>query len=141
MMEDFEFFEHTADVGVRVTGKTLNELFANSSKALFKLLVDSPLKQNKKREIQLEAQTLEELLVNWLNELLSIFFAEKFLPLEYNIRIEDNPQSKNIRGVILGEEFNPYENKINMEIKAATYHNLRVEHNRDGYTAEVIFDV
>jgi SHS2 domain-containing protein len=41
-----------------------------------------------------------------------------------------------------GEEFNPYENKkINMEIKAATYHNLKIEKYNKGYKAEVIFDV
>jgi SHS2 domain-containing protein len=80
--------------------------------------------------------------VVWLNELISMFFAYKFLPAKYNIKItHDEPQYKVLEGALMGEQFNPYENKISREIKAATYHNLKIEKIDKKWQAEIIFDV
>ena len=71
MGKEFEFFEHTADIGVRVYAQNIEELFENSAKALFSLITENKeLLPNLEREITLEAENLEELLVNWLNELI-----------------------------------------------------------------------
>ena len=89
-----------------------------------------------------EGEDLEELLVVWLNELTSMFFAYKFLPAQYNIKItHDEPQYKVLEGTLMGEQFSPYENKISREIKAATYHNLKVKKVDKNWQAEIIFDV
>lgn len=140
-MKDFEFIEHTADVGIRVFGKNREELFKSASRALFSLLIKYQPKNIKKKEINLEAQDLGELLVNWLNELISLFFAYKFLPGEYNIEIKEAEGRKILRAAIFGEDFDPYERKINREVKAATYHNLKLEETSKGWMAEVIFDI
>ncbi|MEI8349803.1 MAG: archease [Candidatus Omnitrophota bacterium] len=141
-MKKYELLEHTADVRVRVHGKTLELLFKHAAIALFDLLVNYKPKRKKTREISLEAETLEELFVNWLNELISIFYAYKFLPSDYNIIIVDAEHRKTMHASVKGEFFNPYDNKkINQEIKAATYHNLKIEKDKKGYRAEIIFDV
>jgi len=141
-MKKYELLEHTADVRVRVYGKTLELLFKHAAIALFGLLVNYKPKKTKTREISLEAETLEELFVNWLNELISIFYSYKFLPSYYNIIIVDAERRKTMHASVKGELFNPYDNKkVNREIKAATYHNLAIEHDKKGYRAEVIFDV
>ena len=140
-MENFEFIEHTADVGIRVYGKTLEDLFKNAARAIFKLIVDFKPTNQEKETILLEAETLDELFVTWLNELISIFFSCQFLPAEYNILIEEMDNKQTLKANILGQNFNPYENKINMEIKAATYHNLKIEKKDGGFVAEVILDV
>jgi len=140
-MKDFEFIEHTADVGVRVYGSSLEELFANSARVLFGLMTDYGPNQELKEHVVVEAEDLEELLVTWLNELISLFFAYKFLPGDYSIEIEDGLDLKVIKSTINGDNFNPYENKLKMEIKAATYHDLKVEKTEEGWVAEVIFDV
>jgi len=79
--------------------------------------------------------------VTWLNELISLFFAYKFLPADYSVAIEQKPGLNILKVRMLGENFDPYDNKIKMEIKAATYHDLKVEKTDEGYVAEVIFDV
>ena len=141
MMKNFEFIEHTADVGIRVYGEDLESLFRNGAVALCELLVDKQPKGDKKKEVYLEAGDIEELFVNWLNELIGFFFAYNFLPAEYSICMEDKDNLKSLKVHIRGEDYNPYENKINNEIKAATYHNLKITRNDKGYMAEVIFDV
>lgn len=140
-MENFEFIEHTADIGVRVYGKSLEDLFQNCAQTLLSLLIDHKPAEKIEERIILEAETLEELLVTWLNELISLFYTYKFLPAEYDIAIEKDDKKKILRSVIKGEEFSPYENKMNREIKAATYHNLKIEKDSFGYKAEIIFDV
>ncbi|MBU0896652.1 MAG: archease, partial [Candidatus Omnitrophica bacterium] len=70
-MENFEFIEHTADIGVRVYGKSLEDLFQNCAQTLFSLLIDHKPAEKIEERIILEAETQEELLVTWLNELIS----------------------------------------------------------------------
>lgn len=139
-MRKFEFIEHTADIGVRVYGKTLDDLFANAAGALFTILVETKPRSDFSRNIILEGETFEDLLVNWLNELISAFFAEKFLPCRYDLSVTQEHDRKVLKARLTGQEFDPYDNKINREIKAATYHNLKIEYEKF-YKAEIIFDV
>jgi len=140
-MKRYEIIEHTADVGVRIYGETLEDLFINSASALFALLLDYKPQALKQKNIRMEADSREELFANWLNELISQFFADKFLPGQYNLSINSKSKPYSLEGNIIGQDFNPYENKINLEIKAATYHNLKIAYRNGGYMAEVIFDV
>ena len=140
-MEKFEFIEHTADFGLRVYGKTSEDLFENYATALFSLLTDYQPKKMISKKITLQGQSLAELLVDWLNELLSMFFADNFLPSEYNLTISDDKGGKILHAEIKGEKFDFENNELKREIKAATYHELKVEETDRGYVGEVIFDV
>ena len=138
---DFEFIEHTADLGLRVRGKTSEDLFKNYATALLNILTDYQPKKLISKKITLQAQSLAELLVDWLNELLSIFFADNFLPKEYNLTLSDDKGGKILQAEITGEEVDFKSIELKREIKAATYHDLKVEESDSGYVAEVIFDV
>jgi len=106
-MKDYEYIEHTADVAVRVFGKNLEELFKNAAQATFNLITDYTPSEDKERDIDLEGKTLEDLLVNWLNELISVFFAYKFLPRSYNITIFKHNPNK-LEAKIKGAEYDTY---------------------------------
>jgi len=140
-MEEFEFIEHTADLGLRVKGKTSEDLFKNYATALFSILTDYQPQKIISKKITLQAQCFAELLVDWLNELLSIFLADDFLPKEYSIKITDDKGGKILEAEMKGEEFDFENNVLKREIKAATYHNVKVEENDQEYVGEVIFDV
>ncbi|MDP2922660.1 MAG: archease [Candidatus Omnitrophota bacterium] len=141
-MKDFEIIEHTADIRIRVYGKSIKDLFKNSALALFNLIIKYKPKAKREREVKLEAANYEELLVNWLNELTSIFYTYKFLPANFKIAIKDNKQFVELAAKIKGEDFNPYENKkIDKEIKAATYCDLKIEKSKKGFSVEIVFDV
>lgn len=140
-MPEFEFIEHTADLGLRVYGKTREDLFRNYAAVLIDLITDHKASLLTIRKIHLEAQSLGELLVDWLNELLSIFFADGFLPGVYILDIIDDKGGKILRAEIKGQNVSFENIRIKREIKAATYHDLKVEENDNGYVAEVIFDI
>lgn len=140
-MKKFEFIEHTADIAIKVYGHSHAEIFQNSAEAMFSILLDYKPKKNLEKNIILEAVNLEDLLVIWLNELLSLFYADKFLPASFSIKLENKNTMKFLKVKLLGQSFDPYGNKMNTEIKAATYHNLKIKKEGSIYLTEVIFDV
>ncbi len=141
-MVDYEIIEHTADIGIRVKGKDLKAIFKDSALAMFAIIgqaVPSPSDTKIKKtglKIKQKAGDLEELLVNWLNELLSLSSAKELMLTDFVIRKLDK---NNLEAEVYGEDIKNY--KVNTEIKAATYHRLKIQESDSGWQAEVIFDV
>ncbi|MCM8797594.1 MAG: archease [Candidatus Omnitrophica bacterium] len=137
--KNFEILEHTADLGIRVKGRDIKELFINAALALFQIAAEKlPAVSEEKHEIIVNqtGSDMEELLVNWLNELLSLSSAEGLIFEKIQVH---NISDKSIEALVTGSDIRNY--KVNCEIKAATYHGLKVEKDRFGLTAEVILDV
>lgn len=136
--KDYELIEHTADIGIRVKGDDLKGLFKNAALAMFEIVAETKKREAIKKEIRikLKADNLEELFVNWLNELLSLSATKELIFSDFQIHKLDK---NNLEATILGEYIRNY--KVNTEIKAATYHELKLEKINSGWQAEVIFDV
>jgi len=138
----YEFFEHTADIGIKVKAKTLKELFQNAALAMFDIIAHKlPTTQHlspksKTYIIKQEADTLDELLINWLNELLSLSATKDLI--FFDVRIH-KLNDKNLQATVAASPVENYE--LNTEIKAATYHGLKLKRNKSDWQAEVIFDV
>ena len=135
----FELFEHTADIGIRVRGKSQQDLFRNAGLALFQISAEKlPGSNNEKHKIIItqKANDIEELFVNWLNELLSLSAAEGLVFEEIQI---NNITEQLVEAVAVGSDVKNY--KLNTEIKAATYHELKVRKGSPFWMAEVILDV
>ena len=137
--KNYELIEHTADIGIRVKGKTLAELFKNAGLAVFEIIAEKKQSAAGKPEtikIEQSADNLEELFVNWLNELLSLSAAKELIFSDFQIYKLDKTA---LKAAAIGSNTNGY--KVNVEIKAATYCELKMEKNSSGWMAEVIFDV
>jgi len=138
-MANYEVFEHTADIGVRIKGKDLEGLFKNSGLALFQISSRKQFTKDKTHtsiKVKLGSDNLESLFVDWLNELLSLSAARGLI--FHNIKV-NKLENNSIEAVVMGNAINNY--KVNTEIKAATYHQLRVAQKAAGWEAEVILDV
>lgn len=131
--------EHTADIGITVYGKTLEELFANLAYGMFAQITEiEKVNPKEKVEVQIEGYDKESLLVNWLNELLYLSTIRRMFFSEFKLRkIRDNSLSAEIRG----QKINPQKHSLHLEIKAATYHNLKITKTEKGYQTTIIFDV
>jgi len=135
----YRIFDHTADLGVEVTGATLEELYAGAALALFDLLTDlSSVRAGVAREIVVSGEDPADLLVNFLREILYGWNGDGFLMKSCLIR-EVKP--KRLKALLRGEPFDPARHRIQQEIKAVTYHQASVEKMGDGWVARVIFDV
>jgi SHS2 domain-containing protein len=135
----YQTFDHTADLGVRVFGRTAEELFANAAYALFDLLTDlNHVREPLSYDLHVEAADREELLVRWLNELLFLTESPGYLFKRFSISHLD-PTS--LQAVAHGESFDPSRHKFNLEIKAITYHQVAVKEEGGKWEARVIFDI
>lgn len=138
-MKTYEIVEHTADIGIRVKEKDLQGLFKNAALAISDLTAEKKQTRDKEKHrfsVTLKANNVEELFINWLNELLSLSAVECVIFEDIIIKqLNENF----IEAEALGSSIGNY--KVNIEIKAATYHQLKVEKTGSGWIAEVIFDV
>lgn len=142
-MKTYEQFEHKADVGVRGYGKTIEEAFVNGAKAMFSVMVNlKKIEPKKEIKIECEADNLEELFVEWLNTLLSEAGIENLVFSEFKIKeIKKTNSGYKLVGVVQGEELNPEKHEPKVEVKAATYSQLKIERKGNQYIAQTIVDV
>lgn len=135
----FELLEHTADVGIRAYGRTLKEAFENAARATFSIITDLNLVEEKQDlRVRVEADDTGALLVAWLNELIYLFETEKIIFKSFDI--SDWDQEHYLEARVRGEPVDVGRHPIETQIKACTYHMLRVEKD-SFFTVQVIFDV
>jgi len=138
-LKNYELIEHTADIGIRVKAKDLSGLFKHAGLVIFQISAEKKSIVDKEKHKILVAQKaadVEELFINWLNELLSVSAVEGLIFEDLKIEKIDEHI---IEAVASGSSIRNY--KVNTEIKAATYHQLKIEKTGFGWEAEVIFDV
>ncbi|UCH90026.1 MAG: archease [Thermoplasmata archaeon] len=144
-MGRFEHFEHTADIGVRAYGETLDEAFIFAAKGMFEVVTDiNSIEPIGEVEIKVEAADLEELLTRWLSELLLLLELEKLLMVEFDVCIDE--KACKLTGRARGEVYKPDKHEYKTEIKAVTQHILEVtpidEKNSDEkYKVQVLLDI
>lgn len=137
-MEPFEIIDHTADVGLRAYGGTLKEAFENAAAGMFSLIVDpEDIKQKASISLSVSAEDREALLVEWLNELLYRFEVDYMVFSRFEIT--DWDEENRLTAKAYGEPLDLGRHKIKIQIKACTYHMLKVAKNTQ-WVAQVIFD-
>ena len=134
-------FDHTADIGVEIFGRTKKELFANAAWALTDLMLNrragEEVKGRKKR-LSLEGEDTADLLVNFLRELLYLFNGEACIVQSCQIMEISNQR---LVAELIAKPFVRNREAVKMELKAVTYHGLSVVKDKRGWKAKVIFDV
>ena len=135
----YEFFEHTADLGLRVRAADLDTLFAEAARALFAAVVDNldAVRPLQRVDVSLTGTDREYLLFDWLKALLYRFDAEHLVFGRFEVRVS----AGGLTGTAWGEPLDPDRHELGHEVKAITYHGLRVEPEAGGWLAEVIVDI
>ena len=137
-MQPYEYFEHTADIGLRSFGRDVAEAFANAGRGLSALLVDpSTVQPREERQVTLQGGELAELLVEWLNEILFLADSEGFLAVDVAVHVVNE---QGLRASLRGERADPSRHRLLGGVKAATYHQTQVRCD-GGCVVQVILDV
>lgn len=135
----FTILEHPSDIGIEASGGSLETAFVNAAKGLVSLIVEEgDVKELETRSVHLDATDLENLLVKWLSEILYLFDGEKFLPASFTI---DELSPHRLDAEISGESFHPERHRAKLDVKAVTYHQLRIKRQKEGYTLRVFVDI
>jgi SHS2 domain-containing protein len=140
----YEIFEHTADFGIRARAETLDALFVEAAKGLFSIMLANPDSVRAIVEVpfRVDSDDAEGLLHGWLGELLYMFTARRLALTDFSVRIDGSPPIfSGLIGSARGEPIDPSRHEIDVEVKAITWHGLKIEQDAGGWMAEVIVDV
>jgi len=135
----FEVFDHTADIGLRIRAEDRSALFAEAARALFSLLVLNldAVRTIEQRRYEIAGEQDDYLLFDWLSELLYTFETEHLLLSQFAVEL--NPTG--LRATCRGEAIDRARHEMDHEIKAITYHGLKVEPDGNGWMAEMVLDI
>jgi SHS2 domain-containing protein len=136
-----ETFEHTADLGLRIFAADLPDLFRTAGHGLFDVIVAN------RGEVQvvasdvfsLSAETTEDLLFKWLNELIFLSETKHYLYARFDVIIDTT--GCRLDATIGGEPIDRGRHVLDHEVKAATRHGLSLRAEQGGWVAEVILDI
>ncbi len=138
-MKKFELLDIAGDAGIRAFGESEREVFVHAALGMYSLITDTNVLQDQTSiTVSAESNTLDGLLVAWLNELVFQFDTYGFIGK--NIQVVDFSDNR-VTANLSGEEFDPERHAGRLLIKAATYHRLKIEKKNHIWEAEVIFDI
>ena len=139
MFAKFEYIDHTADLGFKARGATLETMFVNAAEALFGVLISlNTVFLKEERAVEVNATALDSLLVSWLNELLYLFDAENLLLRGFYI---DSMNVRHLEATVRGEFVDPSRHQIKTGIKAVTYHQVYVKQHHGLWEGQVFLDL
>ncbi|HGY08517.1 MAG TPA: archease [Oceanithermus profundus] len=135
--------DHTADVGFEVEAGSLPALFEGAAKGLLQVMFEGPLEAEPGDEhrLRLEAESLETLLVRWLDELAYLVQTRGEVPLEAEVSLDRTSTGWRLEARLATAPFDRVADRFAGEVKAATYHGLEIKQTGDRYRARVILDV
>jgi len=142
-MAEFEFLEHTADVKFRAFGKTMQECFSNSARALTDTLVDVRTVEPKLNiQVRLDSENYEKLLHRFLEEVLFQFQVEEFLACKAELKFGESASGwTELEGRIVGEKVDSARHAIKTDVKAITWNDFSLKKTREGWESSVLIDV
>jgi SHS2 domain-containing protein len=137
MKKEYEIFDHDADVGIRAFGKTLEEAFENGAKAISSIMVElNTVEPKDTKVIECEAEDPEALFITWLNQIRALLDIDGMVFSEFDVEINGN----HLKGKVKGEVLDQKKHVLGEDVKAATYHLLKIEKN-DLYMVQCIVDL
>ncbi|UCD92627.1 MAG: archease [Methanobacteriota archaeon] len=132
----YEFIEHTADIAIKAYGESVEESFGNAAKGMFDVISDiSKVEPVGEYEISVKSDNLENLLVDWLGELLFLHETQELLFSEFDVKIENF----SLMAKAKGEAINREKHELRNDVKAITYHMLEVN-EKEGYV-KLLLDI
>jgi len=136
----YTLIDHTADLGIEVTGRTKKEIFTKAALSLMDIVVEGKGTGAgvKEKALTVEGSDTADLLINFLREILYLFNGERLVVVSCSIVMLG--KRKLVSNLAL-ESYNSKKHLFKTELKAVTYHGLSVERIKKGWKARVIFDV
>ena len=133
----------TADIAFEATGKDLNELFRSAADATLVVMLEDigGLHPIKKRSIILQNTDVQELMFQFLQEIIYLKDAECLLLKVVELNIVQDDDGYHLVAELQGEEVDIQRHIVNVDVKAVTYHLFTFRRTGDGYVATVVLDI
>lgn len=131
----------TADVAFAVESPHLDGLFEEAATALFETMSDVPTVQPVNRTtVQLSAEAADQLLFDWLSELIYLKDRDYCLFSKFNVAVSRNKRC-HLNAEVWGEKINPQKHNFKVDVKAVTYHMFYLKQEDGAWKARVVLDI
>ena len=138
----FKYFDHTADIIFEAYGKSMEEVFENSALALEEIMVKtSSISLKKKHPIKLEADNIENLLYDFLSELIFLKDADGLLFKKFKVSIKEVKKKFILNANCEGDLINREKHDLLCDAKAITKHLFEIKKIKDKFTARILVDI
>jgi len=134
----FKILEHTADGKFQAYGRNLEEAFSNSTYAMISLMTKDEISSKIKKKIKIKAKNIEQLLYNFLEEILFLIDSKNFI-LSKISKISINKEKFFLEAEIYGDNIKDYD--IYGNVKAITYNSMFVKRERGKFIIQVVVDM
>ena len=145
-MPKYKFLEDVAiaDIAYEAYGKNLNELFENAALAIFELSANlKTVEAKKKLEIKLENEKIENLLYDFLSEILFLKDSKYMVFRNVKVKINEDKKKNDFKliSALEGDKINSKKQKLENDIKAITMHMFELNKVKNGYQARIVVDI
>jgi SHS2 domain-containing protein len=132
----FRYLPHVGELGLRLRGASIAEVFRQAALALSDVLAPGrpPPGPEQSREIRLDAPDRAALLIDWLNELIYLAERDRWIPTRIDLH---EATETRLRATAWGPELDSAPSLV----KAATWHGLRFDARDGGFEADVLLDI
>jgi SHS2 domain-containing protein len=139
----FDVIDISGDVGIRAFGGTFEEALVSAGTGFYSLITDaSSVEGRLTRDVEVGAETREELTVRFLNELVFLFDTYGLIGRKIDVlRSPGGQGGMSAAFRVSGETFDPVRHERGLLVKAATYHNLTCEEVDGTWLLEIMFDI
>lgn len=138
----YRLLDHTADIGIEISAASPGELFSEALRAFTDCITPvEGVEPRVRRPVEVEAASLDELLVEWLGEAVAGFEIEGLLFGSARLEVGKTQDGYRLNGEAAGEPYDPQRHPLRVLVKAVTYHGLRVDQLATGWRAVVILDI
>ncbi len=133
----FRFIDHTADICVQCRAQDFAGLLQVAAQALYEVALDEVRNGAEvERQLEVRGTDREETLVRWLQEILFLLDVEHFVTAEFGF---GKVTSTEVHATLRGYVHEPEERAT--EVKAATYHEMKIEEQGGHLVGTVVFDL
>jgi SHS2 domain-containing protein len=130
-----------ADAAFAVEADSWNDLFAGATEALTAVMVTlDDLGSEVVRELEVSADSVEQLLHDWLSEIVYLKDTEGLLVKSVEVAVVGNAEWQ-ARGTLRGDRIDRVRQRLGQDVKAVTYHLYKIKQDRDHYSATVVLDI
>ena len=142
-MGSYQTIDHTADIAIEISGNSLEDLFRTAYQAWYETVLGSLTITSKGRKrIKFEADSPEELLVNFINEINYWLMVKKWIPAKIRkLELTDTDGHLNLWVVADGQSLDIKRHVLQVEVKAVTFHQLEIKQIGHNFFTRMVFDV
>ena len=142
----YKYLEHEADMGVYAQAESWPEVFSEGARAVFSLMfrIENRKQKTENRKVKIEANadSIEGLFVEWINELLAQKDIHSLVFFEFKVdKIDRVSEEYKLVGSASGIHISQYQGEVKTEVKAATYAGLKCGQKDSKYFCQCIVDI